>query len=87
MLDARLSRQGVPLITLSNRRAYVWSAQLDGWACVADESFAASQFVPFMSLPGQGEERRGRCVGGGWRGGEGHATHLQLGWGGWVGLG
>ncbi|KAL4441231.1 hypothetical protein ABPG77_011468 [Micractinium sp. CCAP 211/92] len=55
VLDARLSRQGVPLITLTNSRAYVWSAELDGWACVADESFAASQFVPFMSLPGQGE--------------------------------
>ncbi|KAL4452249.1 hypothetical protein ABPG75_007911 [Micractinium tetrahymenae] len=55
VLDARLSRQGVPLITLSNSRAYVWSAELEGWACVADETFAASQFVPFMSLPGQGE--------------------------------
>ncbi|KAI3438112.1 hypothetical protein D9Q98_000553 [Chlorella vulgaris] len=55
VLDARLSRMGVPLITLSNCRAYVWSADLDGWACVADESFATSQFVPLMSLANQGE--------------------------------
>ncbi|PSC72094.1 HIRA isoform X1 [Micractinium conductrix] len=55
VLDMRLSRQGVPLVTLSSGRAYAWSAALEGWACVADETFAASQFVPFMNLPGQGE--------------------------------
>lgn len=59
MLDARLSRMGVPLITLSNSRAYVWSADLEGWACVADESFAVSQYMPVLSLAGQGE-RLGR---------------------------
>lgn len=41
----------------------MWSAELDGWACVADESFAASQFVPFMSLPGQGEGQQGTLCG------------------------
>ena len=55
VLDARLSRMGVPLITLSNSRAYVWSAALEGWACVADESFAASQYMPMLSLANQGE--------------------------------
>lgn len=55
VLDARLSRMGVPLVTLSNSRAYVWSADLEGWACVADESFAVSQFMPVLSLAGQGE--------------------------------
>lgn len=55
MLDARLSHAGVPLVTLSNSRAYAWSADMEGWTCVADESFAASQFVPMLSLAGQGE--------------------------------
>jgi len=59
VLDARLSRMGVPLVTLSNSRAYVWSADLEGWACVADESFAVSQFMPVLSLAGQGEPLRG----------------------------
>ena len=54
MLDARLSRLGVPLVTLSNCRAYVWSAGLEGWACVADESFAASQYMPTLTLANQG---------------------------------
>ncbi|PRW57352.1 uroporphyrinogen decarboxylase [Chlorella sorokiniana] len=55
VLDARLSRMGVPLVTLSNSRAYVWSADLEGWTCVADESFAVSQFMPVLSLAGQDE--------------------------------
>lgn len=55
VLDARLSHAGVPLVTLSNSRAYAWSADMEGWTCVADESFAASQFVPMLSLAGQGE--------------------------------
>ena len=54
VLDARLSRLGVPLVTLSNCRAYVWSAGLEGWACVADESFAASQYMPTLTLANQG---------------------------------
>lgn len=57
MLDARLSRMGVPLLTLSNSRAYAWSSELEGWACVADESFALSQYMPMLSLAGQGERR------------------------------
>ena len=56
VLDARLSRMGVPLVTLSTSRAYVWSADLQGWACVADESFAASQYMPMLSLAGQGAQ-------------------------------
>ena len=62
VLDARLSRMGVPLVTLSNSRAYVWSADLEGWACVADESFAGSQFMPVLSLAGQGEHLGGGGV-------------------------
>jgi hypothetical protein len=53
-LDARLSRQGVPLVTLSSCRAYAWCHDLQGWACVADDSLAASHFTPLLSLPGQG---------------------------------
>lgn len=58
VLDARLSRMGVPLLTLSDCRAYAWSAGLEGWGCVADESFGASQYLPMLSLAGQGEPER-----------------------------
>ena len=78
VLDMRLSRQGVPLVTLSSGRAYAWSAALEGWACVADETFAASQFVPFMNLPGQGEG------GGGWRPWRGMPLEGCWGVGAWL---
>ena len=63
---------GVPLVTLSNSRAYVWSADLEGWACVADESFAVSQFMPVLSLAGQGE-----CIDRLWLTGVGHVELLR----------
>ena len=55
VLDARLSRTGLPLITLSNAQAYAWSSDLEAWLCLADDSCAASQFAPMLRLASQGE--------------------------------
>jgi hypothetical protein len=59
VLDARLSRSGAPLVTLSTARAYAWSEALQAWACVADDSLAASHYMPLLSLAGQGEAGAG----------------------------
>lgn len=55
VLDARLSRAGQPVLTLSDASAYAWSAELQAWLCVADDSCAASQFAPLLRLGAQGE--------------------------------
>ena len=57
MLDARLSREGVPLLSLGGGRAYIYDSGLGAWVCVADESLAASQFVPMLRLSDQGERQ------------------------------
>lgn len=67
---AALSRNGVPLITLSNSRVYAFSPGMGAWMCVADESCATSQFMPLLRLREQGKPlhwpRRGAASSGGW---------------------
>jgi protein HIRA/HIR1 len=55
VLDARLSRSGAPILTLSDCRAFVWHAGLRAWMCAADDSLAASQYAPLLRLADQGE--------------------------------
>eukprot|EP00887_Chlorella_sp_A99_P002134 scaffold21.g2134.t1 len=55
VLDLRLSRSGLPIVTLSNAYAYTWSRDLESWLCVADDSCATSQFAPMLRLGNPGE--------------------------------
>lgn len=60
VVDARLSRQGWPMLTLSSHKAYLWHPGLEEWMCAAEEAYAASPFMPTMRLQNQGEGTQ-RC--------------------------
>lgn len=55
IVDARLSKSGVPLFSLSNCTVYARDTSVDEWIAVVDDSCALSQYVPALNLEGQGE--------------------------------
>lgn len=57
VVSAKLSAAGVPLVTLSDQRAFVYHQGFKLWLLVADQTLSATTFLSTMAGASLGEYR------------------------------